>query len=184
MKKDRKIPSGLALMGLLLVIPTAALGNDGLTGFYGVVETGVGIIESEGAILTGPFDETDQSGIIGGAIGYRMAVSDETPIVIGVEASADYYVDPSAWRYGVYGMAGVRVRESDLAYIRVGYGDLNRDDGDLDGMVYGGGYELSLNNGTAMRLDYRYLSYDDMNYPDATIDFTGHEVTLAFVGRF
>lgn len=175
-----------ALSGLAIAItmtPLVAWAKDGPESLYGVVEGGVGFIKQEGTTFIGPVDETDKSGIVGGAVGVRSSVGQGDRFVVGLEAGGDLYTDPSEWRYGVYGIAGWKTRNEDLAYIRLGYGGFSGDTLDLDGMVLGAGYELALNERTSLRFDYRSLFYEDVNFTDNSIDYHGHEITTALVFR-
>lgn len=174
--------SGLAVAGL--TAPTETLAQDSFDSFYGAVEGGAGVVKLEGTTFLGPIDDEESSSLIGGALGVRWALGTDRRLVLGLETTADLYTDNSDWRYGVYGIGGLRVRDNDLAYLRVGYGELSSDLLDLDGMVLGAGYELALTDRSGLRLDYRSLFYGDTNFVDNSIDYSGHEITVAFVFHF
>lgn len=181
----KKRQSGFAALGLAiasLAVLHPAMAQDRFEGVYGAVEGGMGYIKREGTTFLGPIDETDNSAIIGGALGVRSNFGDNTDLVLGLEAGGDLYTDGSQWRYGISGIGGWKVRDDDLAYVRVGYGSFS-DDVDLDGMVLGAGYELALNNRFSLRFDYRSLFYGDTNFVDNSIDNHGHEITTALVFR-
>ena len=172
---------GLVLAGLATSHPASA--QDNLEGIYGAIEGGAGYIKREGTTFLGPVDETDTSAIIGGALGARSNFGAGARLVLGLEAGTNLYTDTSEWRYGIYGIGGLRVRDDDLAYVRIGYGRFESDGTDLDGLVLGAGYELALDDRFSLRFDYRSLFYGDTTFVDNSIDYHGHEFTTALVFR-
>lgn len=184
-KKDMKTgKTGNAIVGVVLAsvaTSSVARADDKFEGLYGAIEAGVGIVKQEGTTFLGPIDETEETAIIGAVVGARTDWGDDKQTVFGLEAGGDLYTDSSQWRYGIYGLAGRKIRGNDLAYVRVGYGKFNGDTQDLEGMVLGAGYELELNKRTSLRFDYKALFYGDVNFVDNAIDYQGHEVTMALV---
>ena len=178
----RNVILGLVVAGLAM--PSLALAQDPFSGIYGAVEGGIGIINKDGTVLAGAVDETEKSALIGVVLGMRSSIGRDRNFVIGLEVNGDSYAANSDWRYGISGIAGVKVRDKNLVHLRVGYGEFNSDNLDLNGLVIGGGYERLLGDSTSLRFDYKYLNYGDVNYADDSIDYGGHEITTAFVLRF
>ena len=176
-----------ALIFLTVALPGMALAQD-YSGLYGGIEGGIGVIKTDGAILSGPVDEVDNTGLIGGVFGFRSPITPNGRIVLGIEGTVDFLTSDSDWRYGGYGIAGYRVGETGLAYLRVGYGKLDGVntgvDNSLDGLVFGGGYEFGIRDRMSMRLDYRYLNYGGVDIPDNVLDFDGHEITAGLLVNF
>ncbi len=52
------------------------------------------------------------------------------------------------------------------------------------GWCWGGGAELALSDRVSARAEYRHIDYGGINFPDNTLDFTGHEVTAAVLFNF
>lgn len=175
----------IGLFATAIIASQAVSANDDLfNGSFGSLHAGFGVIKYEGSIFSGPIKESDLSFLAGGALGYRTTVGTDSPLVIGVEADLNYYSAGSDLRYGISGLAGFKVSENSLAYLRVGYGKLARDGEDLDGMVLGGGFEFKLTNDTNMRLDYKKLNYKDVDFIDNSIRYDGHEISAGMVFSF
>lgn len=180
-----KIPMTAALVGASLLGALSASANDDLfNGPFGNLHVGAGIVKLEGTTFVGPIKESDLSLLAGGSLGYRTTLGQDSPLVVGFEATGNYYAADSDIRLGISALAGFKVSERGLAYLRVGYGKLYRDLEDLDGMVFGGGFEFKLTEDTNIRLDYKKLNYKDTNFPDNSIRYDGHEITSGMVFRF
>jgi len=175
--------SAAAILGLA----TASSAQD-FDGAYAGIESGVGIVDTDGSTLAGPFSYSDTSAIVGGVLGYRTPVTADSNVVVGLEGDVGFYTNGSNARYGLYGIGGYRVGESGLLYLRVGYDWLdgvNTGAGKgIDGLAFGGGYEFGVTDQLTLRLDYKYIDYGGVSFPDNTIDFAGHEVTAAALFNF
>ena len=188
MNRKSNIGQLLSLSALMAVVPMGGAFAQEFEGAYVGVEGGIGITKTDGSTFAGPISESDNSGLIGGVLGYRAPVGADGGFVLSVEGTMGFYSNGSNERYGVYGIGGYRVGDRGLAYMRVGYGWLGGvqtgvGDG-IDGLVYGGGYEFGLRERMNLRLDYRYLDYGGVNIPDNTLDFKGHEITAAVLFNF
>lgn len=175
------VAAGMAFM------PAAAHAED-FEGPYVGVEGGLGIVEVEGSTILGPFKESDNSAMIGGIVGMRTHLSGDSGLVIGAEGNLGIYTNGGDARYGISGIAGVQIGESSLLYTRLGYGWV---DGiatpggtGIDGIALGAGFETALADSTNVRLDYKYLGYEDFEVPDNTAHFSGHEITVGVVFGF
>ncbi|MBV1917209.1 MAG: outer membrane beta-barrel protein [Sphingomonadaceae bacterium] len=173
--------------GALVMLPELAAAES-FNGPYAGIEAGLGILKTEGSILTGPFKETDNSAVTSAVIGYRMPLGKNAPVVLGAEGSAGIYTNGGDARYGVSGIGGVRLGDKALIYGRVGYAWL---DGiqtgagkGVDGLVLGGGVELALTKRISARADYKHIDYGGVNFPDNTLDFKGHEITGSLLFNF
>lgn len=164
--------------------PAISAEDDLFNGAFGSLQAGASIVKLEGTTFVGPISESALSFLAGLSLGYRRTLGADSPLVIGFEANGNYYAADSDIRLGVSALAGFKVSERGLAYLRVGYGKLYRDLKDLDGMVFGGGFEFKLTSDTNIRLDYKKLSYKDINVPDNSIHYGGHEITSGMVFRF
>jgi opacity protein-like surface antigen len=163
----------------LLSTPASAEGFDGP---YVGAQAGVAVLHVEGSILTGPVDRTDETAYGAAVLGYRTQLG---PVVLGVEGDAGLHVDGGDARYGVSAIAGVPIGSKSLAYGRVGYAwheGLPADVG--EGLTFGGGFETRLVGPVNVRLDYKYLDLGETDFPDNTLDYTGHELTAGFVLSF
>ena len=155
-----KISMTAAFAAASIMMAPALLAEDDLyNGPYGSLQVGGSIVKLEGSTFVGPIDESNLSLLAGGAFGYRASLGADMPLVLGVEADLNYYSADADLRYGISGIAGYKVSERGLAYLRVGYGKLNRDLEDLDGMIFGGGFEFKLTSDTNLRIDYIKLNY-------------------------
>lgn len=180
-----KINMAIGLFTTVFMASHAVSANDDMfNGPFGSLQVGAGTVKYEGSILSGPIKETDVSLLAGGTLGYRTSFGADSPLVIGVEADLNYYSAGSDLRYGISGLAGYKISESSLAYLRVGYGKLNRNAEDLDGMVIGGGFEFKLTSDTNLRLDYKKLNYKDVDFPDNSIRYDGHELSMGMTFSF
>ncbi|MEE8295272.1 MAG: outer membrane beta-barrel protein [Sphingomonadales bacterium] len=172
---------------LVILVPGASHAEE-FKGPYVAVEGGIGVLKTDGTTLGGPVDEAENSGLLSGVLGYRSPVGANGRLVLGAEGIFGFYTSGTNLHYGVYGIGGYRVGDKGLAYLRVGYGglkDVQTGTGNsLDGPVFGGGYEFSIHEKANLRLDYRYLSYGDVNIPDNTLDFSGHEITAGLLFNF
>jgi len=178
------ITAAIAVASFLVAPMVSAQDNDLYNGTYGSLHIGPSVVKVDGTTLLGPVSESNLSFLAGGSLGYRTTLGLNSPLVVGVEADLNYYSAGSDLRYGISGLAGFKVAERGLAYLRVGYGKLDFGDNDLDGMVYGGGYEFKLTSDTNIRLDYKKLNYKDINFHDNSFRYDGHEITTGMVFRF
>jgi len=176
------------LASLFAIVAPGSIQAAEFDGPYVGAEAGIGILKMEGTTLGGPADVSDNSGLLSGVLGYRSPVGEDGRFVLGLEGVLGLYTSGTNMHYGVYGIGGYRVGENGLVYLRVGYGGLNgvqtATGSGVDGPVFGGGYEVSLQENISLRLDYRYLSYGDVNVPDNAIDYSGHEITTAVLFSF
>lgn len=171
------------VMGAVSLSPLARA--DDFNGPYAGVQAGFGVVKFDGSVLAGPVDDVYNSGTLGGLVGFRSQLTDNSPIVLGIEADLDFYTNGSDWRYGAYGLAGFRTGDKGLLFGRVGYAKLSSGLSDtLDGMVYGAGYEHIIGNMARVRLDYRYLNYGDTTATDNSVAYGGHEGKVAFIVNF
>ena len=178
-----KLAAALTVASFMMT-PMASADDDIFNGPYGSLQVGASVVKMEGSIFSGPIKESDYSLLVGGALGMRTAVGADLPLVIGVEATANYYSADSDYRVGISGLAGVRVGARGLAYARVGYGKLARNAEDLDGMVLGGGFEFKITSDANIRFDYKKLNYKYTDFPDNAINYDGHEVSMGMVFSF
>jgi len=177
-----------ALASLFAIAAPGSIQAEDFDGPYAGVEAGLGIIKTDGTTILGPVNTSESSGLFSGVLGYRSPVGDSGRVVLGIEGIFGFYTQGTNKHYGVYGIGGYRVGENGMIYLRAGYGGV---DGvqtgagtGLDGPVFGGGYEFHLSSSATLRLDYRYLAYGDVNAVDNTLDFSGHEITTAFLFNF
>jgi outer membrane immunogenic protein len=173
---------------LALALAPSVASADAFNGPYAGVEAGLGILKTEGSILTGPISESDNSAMVSAVAGYRMPLGD-SPVVLGAEGSVGTYTSGKGdLRYGAAGIGGVKLGERALVYGKVGYAWLdgvpNGTGEGIDGLVLGGGAELALSDRVSARAEYRHIDYGGINFPDNTLDFTGHEVTAAVLFNF
>ena len=180
-----KISMTAALIGAsFFMTPATSAADDLFNGPFGSLQAGASIVKLEGTTFVGPISESNLSFLAGGTLGYRATLGQDSPLVAGIELTGNYYSAGSDIRLGISALAGFKVSERGLAYLRVGYGKLYRDLEDLDGMVFGGGFEFKLTSDTNIRLDYKKLNYKDVNFPDNSIRYDGHEITSGMVFRF
>lgn len=170
------------------VLPVGAASAQDFTGMYGGVEGGLAILKSQGSTLLGPFDTSDNTAYVGGVLGFRTPVGVGGRFIVGAEGNYGLYTDGSHDRYGFYGIGGYQFGDRGLGYLRIGYAWL---DGiqtgagsGIDGLSYGGGYEVQMNQRMNLRIDYRYTDFDDISFPDNTVDFDGHEITAGLLFKF
>lgn len=188
MNKKSNIGRICSLAALTVILLSGETYAQEFEGAYAGVEGGIGVLKIDGTTLAGPIDEVENSGFVGGVLGYRSPVGADGRFVLGVETALGLYTEGTNGRYGVYGIGGYRVGDKGLAYLRIGYGWL---DGvqtgigtGLDGLVLGGGYEFALREKMNLRFDYKYLNYGDVSIPDNSFDFGGHEITAAILFNF
>ncbi len=181
-----KISMTAALIGAsFLITPMVSAQDDDLfNGTYGSLQAGASVVKVDGTTFIGPVSESNLSFLAGATLGYRATLGQDSPFVAGLEATGNYYSAGSDIRFGISGLAGYKVGERGLAYLRVGYGKLAFSGNDLDGMVFGGGYEFKLTSDTNIRLDYKKLNYKGIDFPDFSFRYGGHEITSGMVFRF
>lgn len=179
--KNRIIPT-LVLIGTGLVSSTVMA--DDYDGLYAGLTGGIGIIKTDGSILTGPIDVVDNSGLISGVIGARYSLGQDSSFVVGLEGSLGYYTSGSDWNYDISGIAGYRVGDSGLIYGRVGYGTLKTDARTFKGLILGGGYEFEMNENMNFRIDYKNISYKGEDFSDSMLNFAGHQITAGVIINF
>lgn len=181
-----KISMTAALIGAsFLITPMVSAQDDDLfNGTYGSLQAGASVLKIDGTTFVGPVSENNLSFLAGGTFGYRATLGQDSPIVVGLEATGNYYSADSDIRLGFSALAGFKVSARGLAYLRVGYGKLAFSGNDLDGMTFGGGYEFKLTSDTNIRLDYKKLNYKDINVLDNAMRYGGHEITSGMVFRF
>lgn len=179
-------PYWLAILAAILV--TGETHAQDFEGAYAGIEAGMGILKIDGSTFAGPFSDKDNSGIVGGVLGYRAPLGEDSRLVLGVEGALGFYTNGSNERYGLHGIGGYRVGDQGLAYLRAGYswlGGVQTGIGTgVDGLSYGGGYEFGFSERMNLRLDYRYVDYGGVDIPDNTLDFDGHEITAAVLFNF
>lgn len=178
------LKSAIAALAAGFALAPAAAHAEGFDGPYVGAQGGLGILNAEGSTLAGPVDTSDSEAVVGGFAGYRSSLGG-TGLVLGVEGDVGIGIDSGDGRYGVSGIGGIKLGDSTLVYTRVGYGwrdGMPADTG--DGLVLGGGIETKLSDSLGLRLDYKRLDLDDTNFPDNTIDYSGHEVTGGVVFSF
>jgi opacity protein-like surface antigen len=142
-------------------------------GLYGGVEAG--------------FKDTTSSGydfVIGGVLGYRQAISQDSPIVIGIEADYGFYTEEDDSRYGISPIIGYKLNDSSLLYAKVGYSRYEDLADTHSGFSVGGGYEQKLSQRLSLRLDYKFMDYDDDLPVQGGNLYQGHEVTTALIFGF
>ncbi len=127
---------------LALALAPSVANADAFNGPYAGVEAGLGILKTEGSILTGPISESDNSAMVSAVAGYRMPLGD-SPVVLGAEGSVGTYTSGKGdLRYGAAGIGGVKLGERALVYGKVGYAWLdgvpNGTGEGIDGLVLGG----------------------------------------------
>ena len=170
--------SGASL--ILALTPGLAQAQD-FSGPYVGAQAGIGILDTKGSTIAGPFDDTSTSAVASAVLGYRTPLGEDGPLVLGIEGDVGIYSKGSDARYGVSGLVGFRVGDNGMAYARGGYawrdGIRTGVGKGIDGPVYGGGFEFGLSEQLSFRIDYKYLDYDDVNVPDNIANFSGHEVT-------
>jgi outer membrane immunogenic protein len=179
-----------AIAGLALALAAApqVASAEAFNGPYAGVEAGLGKIKAEGSILTGPVEITDDSASVGVVAGYRMPISAELPVVLGIEGNAGLYTEGGDARYGIAGIGGLKIGESALLYGRLGYawhdGVETGAGRGLDGLLFGGGAEVALTNRISARAEYRQIDYNEIRFPDNSLDFTGHEFMVGVLFNF
>ncbi len=183
-KSRTSLIPAIAMAGLM--IPAQAWAADEFDGPYGGISAGAGIVKQDGALFAGPFENTSTALSIGGILGVRTSLGNDSGFVIGVEGDVNYYSSGSDWRYGVYGIAGFKVSDSGLLYVRGGYSKLDGFgfDEDLDGLVFGGGYEFAFSKSLNLRFDYKNMDYGNVNFPDNIVNSNGHEISAAVIYKF
>jgi len=185
-----RLPAGLACVMaavLVLLLPQRSRAQD-YSGVYAAAEVGVGIIESAGSTIVGPVEDSESSGLIGGALGFHSPLGESGRVLLGLEGSVGLYLKETHGRIGAYGIGGVRIGATGLAYLRLGYVALHGVETGVgegvDGPAFGGGFTFGLREKLGLRIDYRYIDYGGVDVPDNTMDFDGHEVTAAVVFDF
>lgn len=181
---NKKYMTAALAAASFFMTPAISAEDDLFNGAFGSLQVGASLVKLEGSTFIGPVSESDLSMLAGGSLGYRTTLGADSPLVVGFEANGNYYAADSDIRLGVSALAGFKVSERGLAYLRVGYGKLFRDLEDLDGMVFGGGFEFKLTSDTNIRLDYKKLNYKDISFPDNSMRYDGHEITSGMVFRF
>jgi outer membrane immunogenic protein len=172
-----------------VALPGAASATD-YEGPYAAVSGGLGVVKFDGTVASGAVSNTTYSGIAGGVLGFRAPLGPDGRFVLGIEGDVDFYTSGSEVRFGGYGIAGYRIMDEDLLYLRAGYAKLSSysnsfaTDIGLDGWVLGAGYEHSLNDSFSVRLDYRFLNYGDTNVVNDMVNYSGHEIKAALVMEF
>ena len=182
-KKQKLTLAFAVIAGSAMLLPASA-SAEGFDGPYAGVQGGIAILNAEGSTLAGPIDTSDSEAFVGGLLGYRASLGD-TGLVLGVEGDAGIGTDSGDARYGASGIAGIKLGSSSLLYTRVGYGwreGMPATTG--EGLVLGGGFETKLTDSLNLRLDYKHLGLGGTNFPDNTIDYSGHEVTGGVVLSF
>lgn len=178
----------LPLSAMAFMLLPATLDAQEYEGPYIVAEGGIGILKTKGTTLAGPFSHSDDSGVFGGALGYRTQLGADSRFVLGAEGNIGVYSDGSNARYGIYGIGGFQVGDTGLLYGRLGYSWLNGIQTGIgkgiEGFTVGGGYEVPIANNMNVRLDYKYIDYNNVDVPDNQIDFKGHEILAGFVLKF
>ncbi|MBS1239672.1 MAG: hypothetical protein H6R45_378 [Proteobacteria bacterium] len=170
--------------GIFFALASTPAFAEGFDGPYVGAQAGIAILHVEGSKLGGPFEETSETAFAGAVLGYRMPVG-ESGVVIGAEGDIGVHVDGGDARYGVSALAGVKIGGNSLVYGRVGYGWHDGLPADVGkGLVFGGGFETKLAGNVNARVDYKYLDLGSTNFPDNTLDYTGHEVTAGIVFGF
>ncbi len=161
---------------------------EAFNGPYVGAEAGVSVLERKGSTLLGPIEDSDTAGTAGLVAGYRMPVGEDSPIVLGVEGKLGLNTSGGDARYGVSGIGGVKLGQKALVYLRAGYAWIDNQpdgvDGKLEGVALGGGAEYALTSKVSARLDYRHLDLDDIDFPDNTLSFKGHEMTASVLYNF
>lgn len=178
------VPVLVLALGAGAALAPGAAGAEAFDGPYAGIGAGLGILESEGSTIAGPFDRSDKDAVVTGLAGFRKPVG-ASGLVVGVEGDAGVNVDNGDGRYGVSGIAGFRLGGNSLLFGRAGYGwrdGLPRDTG--KGLVLGAGFETLLADRVNLRLDYRHQDLGGLDFPDNTVDFAGHEVTAGVVFGF
>jgi opacity protein-like surface antigen len=144
-------------------------------GVYGGVDAGIKDLTAS----ISAEESLGSTGVVGGIIGFRNNLSRNSPLVLGFEADLGLYTSPSDFRYGVSAIAGYNFDDMGLLYSRVGYTRLDDDvAGNLNGLALGAGYEFNLTRSLNIRLDYKYINFndDDVNQ--------GHEFTTGLIMSF
>jgi len=179
---------GLAALAMALSVAPQMASAEAFNGPYAGVEAGLGQIKAEGSILTGPIKIRDDSASVGVVAGYRMPVAEGMPVVLGVEGNLGLYTEGGDARYGLAGIGGMKIGDSALLYGKVGYGwhdgVENGVGSGLDGVLFGGGAEVALSERISARAEYRQIDYDEVNFPDNSLDYTGHEFMAGVLFNF
>jgi len=169
---------------IVAAVPAAAHAED-YEGPYVGVEGGIGILNTDGTTIAGPFETSDTSAFFGGLAGLRTHVSGDAGLVVGVEGDLGVYTVGGDIRYGVSAIGGFEPAKGTLLYGRIGYA--GRDGfptGAGDGLMFGGGVETALSDSINIRLDYKHLDLGEIDIPDNSADYSGHEVTAGVVFGF
>lgn len=188
MHNAKILKPGLAVLALALAGAPQIASAEAFNGPYAGVEAGLGKIKAEGSILTGPIKITDDSASVGVVTGYRMPVAEGLPVVLGVEGNLGLYTEGGDARYGLAGIGGMKIGDSALLYGKVGYawhdGVENGAGSGLDGMLLGGGAEVALSERISARAEYRQIDYNEIDFPDNSLDYTGHEFMAGVLFNF
>ncbi|MCP5381975.1 MAG: outer membrane beta-barrel protein [Kordiimonadaceae bacterium] len=169
-----------ALAGFL--IPATSFAADGFDGFYAGIKGGLGLVNTSGRSVKGPFSNSSDSGVAGLFAGTRTEVTNQ--IVVGIEGDALYYSAGKDWRYGGGALIGLPVNENGLAFAKVGYAKLDTDFVDVDGITLGVGYEHIMSDNLNLRFDVQTLAYKDPTINTVKTSYTGYEVTVGAVFKF
>jgi len=89
----------LAIAGILISPRTGAAAS--FDGPYAGLSVGAGILNEEGSLLAGPFEDKNTSAMAGGIFGMRTSVGNGSNLVVGIEADVNHYTKGSDWRYGI-----------------------------------------------------------------------------------
>lgn len=188
MHNAKILKPGLAVLALALAGAPQIASAEAFNGPYAGVEAGLGKIKAEGSILTGPIKITDDSASVGVVAGYRMPVAEGLPVVLGVEGNLGLYTEGGDARYGLAGIGGMKIGDSALLYGKVGYawhdGVENGAGSGLDGVLFGGGAEVALSERISARAEYRQIDYNEIDFPDNSLDYTGHEFMAGVLFNF
>jgi opacity protein-like surface antigen len=146
--------------------PWASL--DGLGADGGVLSVGAGCDLQMGQVVVGGFAD------------YAWHQDHAVNVTFG-PTSIDLATLEEQWAVG--GRAGVLVGPS-LVYALAGYTQAKLDIGDHEGIVYGGGVELPIGAGFALKGEYRYSDLESIRYGGLLdVDPDVHEVRAAISYR-
>jgi hypothetical protein len=150
---------------------------------YAAAEGAIGVLNIGGSTPLGLAGEVENSGLLSGVMDYRSPVGANARLVFDAGSELGTYTNGTNERHSVYSIGGYPARDSGLAYPRLGYGWR---DGvqtgtvkGLDGPASEHDYEFRLRKLMNIRLDFRYLDYDDVNIPDIMLNFDGYELSAA-----
>ena len=172
-----------------LAMPQAALAQS-FEGEYLALQGGVSVLDISGDGASGPFDDTVTRPIVVAAAGFRFALDQDSPVILGIEGDLGFTIDDFDSRFGVSGIAGYRVGERTMPYLRAGYASRSgvatgTPDRSVDGWLAGGGVEYALSERLSARLDYRYSDLGgstDVLMQDRK--FSSHELAAGLVIGF